>query len=342
MIVDAMADDDLVGMVVGTKYQIVRKLGEGGMSIVYEARHVKLQRAFAVKRLLPALLDNPEARARFEREADLLGKLRHPNVVEVTDWEELADGTPCMVLEYLHGADLLARMKHGPMAWDAIARIGDQVMSALALAHRNGITHRDLKPENIFIAIDDSGDERVKLLDFGISKLRGVGNLTGFNTMLGTPSYMSPEQARGDSASIGPSTDVWAMTALLYEMATGAVAFRGDSLAGILMLILEGRPDPVAMYRPDASGLFIDLLDRGLSRDPARRITTIEELRAGLRTALEPRNVYRLNTPVAGMPIVRVPTPWPTKRKSDHRGLWIGGSVALAFAIGMIANLLWT
>jgi serine/threonine-protein kinase len=157
---------------------------------------------------------------------------------------------------------------------------------------------------------------------------------------------MSPEQASGNSAAIGPSTDVWAMAALLYEMATGVVAFRGDTLAGILMLILEGRPDPVAMYRPDASGLFIDLIDRGLSRDPARRISTIEQLRAGLRAALEPRNVYRLNTPVAGMPVVAAPqlvAPPPRARgRAARSGLVIGGTVALAFAIGMIANLLWT
>jgi eukaryotic-like serine/threonine-protein kinase len=339
-----MSEDPLVGQVVGTKYRVTRKLGEGGMSIVYEARHVKLNRAFAIKRLLPSLVDHAEARARFEREAELLGSLRHPNVVEVTDWEVLPDGTPCMVLEFLHGNDLSVRLARGSMPWDAIARIGDQMMSALGLAHRTGITHRDLKPENLFISIDDAGDERVKLLDFGISKLRGVGNLTGYNAMLGTPSYMSPEQATGNSAAIGPSTDVWAMGALLYEMATGVVAFRGDSLAAILMLILEGRPDPITMYRPDASAGFVELIDRALSRDPARRIQTIEDLRSGLRTALEPRNVYRLNTPIAGIPVVRPPPrpPEPGPARAPRRGLWIGGTVAIAFALGVLANILWT
>ncbi len=340
--------DELVGEVVGGKYRVVRLLGEGGMSLVYEAQHVKLHRSFALKRLRPEMADNPEALQRFEREAELLAGLRHPNVVEVTDWDTLPDGMPCMLLEFLNGNDLQVRLKHGAMPWDAVARIGDQVMSALALAHRTGITHRDLKPENIFISIDDSGDERVKLLDFGISKMRGLSNLTAFNAMLGTPSYMSPEQAAANHAAIGPSTDVWAVGALLYEMATGVVAFRGNSIASILMLIIDGRPDPISMYRPDASPAFVDLIDRALSRDPARRIATMEELRAGLRAALEPRNVYRLNTPVAGVRILPPPPPKPpeprpqTLSRGSRRGLWIGATAAIAVVIGMVAIILAT
>jgi serine/threonine-protein kinase len=137
----------------------------------------------------------------------------------------------------LHGAHIRVRIDRGPMSWEAIARIGDQTMSALQLAHRIGITHRDLKPENIFISIDDSGEERVKLLDFGVSKLRGVGRTTGAHAMLGTPSYMSPEQAQGQTDLIGPSTDVWAMGTILYEMATQRVAFTGESLAATVVNI---------------------------------------------------------------------------------------------------------
>jgi eukaryotic-like serine/threonine-protein kinase len=124
-------NDPWIDAVVADRYRIIRKLGEGGMSAVYEARHVKLQRQFAIKRLLPALTDNEEAVERFEREAEMLAGLRHPNVVEVTDWGEFPDGAPCMVLEYLHGATLDKRLLRGPMPWDAIARIGDQTMSAL-------------------------------------------------------------------------------------------------------------------------------------------------------------------------------------------------------------------
>lgn len=296
-------NDPLIETIVGERYRVIRKIAEGGMSAIYEVHHVKLMRQFALKRLLGEFLHVEEAVQRFEREAELLGSLRHPNVVEISDWVMLPDGTPCMILEFLHGASLQVRMQRGALPWDAVARIGDQTMSALSLAHRNGITHRDLKPENIFISIDDSGDERIKLLDFGVSKLRGVGRLSGVYRLLGTPSYMSPEQASGNAEGVGPSTDVWAMGAILYEMATGQIAYKAPELGQTLTIILEGKPPPLTKYRKDASPAFIQLVERALSHDPEARIQTIEELRSGLRAALEPRNAYRLNTPIAGVPI---------------------------------------
>jgi eukaryotic-like serine/threonine-protein kinase len=300
-------EDPLLDTVVNGRYQVVRKLGEGGMSLVYEVRHVKLKRQFALKRLLPMLAGNEEALVRFEREAELLASLHHPNVVEIVDWDNLPDGTPFFILEFLHGAHIRVRIDRGPMPWDAIARIGDQTMSALQLAHRIGITHRDLKPENIFISIDDAGEERVKLLDFGVSKLRGVGRTTGAYAMLGTPSYMSPEQAQGLTDLIGPSTDVWAMGTILYEMATRRTAFTGESLAVTVVNITSGRPEPITSLRTDAPPAFVELVDRAISLDPQRRIVTIEELRAGLKTALEPR--LRAATPVQGMaPLVKATT----------------------------------
>ncbi|HEY5949199.1 MAG TPA: serine/threonine-protein kinase [Kofleriaceae bacterium] len=294
-----MEDDPLLDTVVNGRYHVIRKLGEGGMSVVYEVQHVKLKRQFALKRLLPMLTGNEEALVRFEREAELLASLHHPNVVEITDWDTLEDGAPFMILEFLHGAHIRVRIDRGPLPWDAIARIGDQTMSALQLAHRIGITHRDLKPENIFISIDDSGEERIKLLDFGVSKLRGLGRTTGAFAMLGTPSYMSPEQAQGLTDLIGPSTDVWAMGTILYEMATQRVAYTGESLAATVVNITSERPQPITMFRPDASPAFVELVDRAISLDPERRIVTIEELRAGLKAALEPRQ--RAATPVQGM-----------------------------------------
>ncbi len=297
-------DDPLLDTVVSGRYQVVRKLGEGGMSVVYEVQHVKLKRQFALKRLLPSLIKNEEALVRFEREGELLASLHHPNVVEITDWDILPDGSPFMILEFLHGAHMRVRIDRGQMPWEAIARIGEQTMSALQLAHRIGITHRDLKPENIFISIDDAGEERVKLLDFGVSKMRGLGRTTGVHAVLGTPSYMSPEQAQGLTELIGPSTDVWAMGTILYEMATQRVAFTGETLAQTVTSITEGRPAPIASLRPDAPAAFIDLVDRAISLDPARRIVSIEELRAGLKASLEQR--LRITTPSA-MPALAKP-----------------------------------
>jgi serine/threonine-protein kinase len=328
------------------------------MSVVYEAKHVKLARQFAIKRLLPHLIDNEEAVQRFEREAEMLATLRHPNVVEVNDWDYFPDGAPCMVLEYLHGANMSVRLARGPMAWDAIAKIGDQTMSALTLAHRNGITHRDLKPDNIFIAIDDLGDERVKLLDFGVSKLRGVNRATSVNAMLGTPAYMAPEQASGQTDQIGPWTDVWAMAAMLYEMASGRRAFGAASIADTLMLIMNGRPDPLPAFRPDAPPQLVDLLNHAMVIDPARRIQSIEELRKGLREALDPRNLYRLNTPISGVRVVErvaererkpstgqtmLPPPQVLARPSNTKR-WIGiaSIVAVLVTIGVVAIVLAT
>jgi serine/threonine protein kinase len=309
-------EDPLLDTVVNGRYQVVRQLGEGGMSVVYEVRHVKLKRQFALKRLLPMLAGNEEALVRFEREAELLASLHHPNVVEITDWDYLPDGTPFFILEFLHGAHIRVRIDRGPLPWEAIARIGDQTMSALQLAHRIGITHRDLKPENIFISIDDAGEERVKLLDFGVSKLRGVGRTTGAYAMLGTPSYMSPEQAQGQTELIGPSTDVWAMGTILYEMATQRVAFTGESLAATVVNITSGRPEPIQSLRPDAPPAFVELVERAISLDPQRRIVTIEELRAGLKNALEPR--LRAATPVQGIaPLVKATTTGPIERQSQ-------------------------
>ncbi len=296
-------EDPLVDAVIADRYRIIRKIAEGGMSVIYEAQHIKLMRQFAIKGLLPMLSSNEEALERFQREAELIGGLRHPNVIDISDWVELPDGTPAMVLEFLHGNSLQVRLQRGPMAWDAIARIGDQTMSALALAHRNGITHRDLKPENIFISIDDSGDESVKLLDFGVSKLRGVGRLSGVHKMLGTPSYMSPEQAMGQNDLVGPSTDVWAMGTILYEMATQRTAFKADSIEETLTMIVNADVYPIGMLRADAPRAFVELFERAISRNPDKRIQTIEELRAGLKSALEPRT-YRLATPAAGIPVL--------------------------------------
>jgi serine/threonine-protein kinase len=309
-------DDALLDTVVNGRYHVVRQLGEGGMSVVYEVQHVKLKRQFALKRLLPHLMSNEEACVRFEREAELLASLHHPHIVDIIDWDVLPDGTPFMVLEFLHGAHIRVRLERSPLSWDAIARIGDQTMSALALAHRIGITHRDLKPENLFISIDDSGEERVKLLDFGVSKMRGLGRTTGQHALLGTPSYMSPEQAQGQTELIGPSTDVWAMGTILYELATQKVAFTGASLMETVVEITSGRPAPITQYRPDAPQAFIDLVDRAISPDPERRIVTIEELRSGLKSALEPAIRSRLATPVGGLPIIggRHPTPPPGGR----------------------------
>src|SRR5205085_8577213 len=141
------------------------------------------------------------------------------------------------------------------------------------------------KPDNIFISIDDLGDERVKIVDFGVSKLSGTERLSGVHEIVGTPSYMSPEQAQGID-DVGPATDVWAMGAILFEMATQKVAFDAETVPEALMRIVSGEPEPLLRHRKDAPPAFVELVERAITRD-ARRIQTLDELRAGLRKALE-------------------------------------------------------
>jgi serine/threonine-protein kinase len=296
--------DPLVGQVIAGRYQVLGPIGKGGMGAIYEVRHLKLQRSFALKRLSPQLADDTEALARFRREAEVVGRLRHPNVVEVVDWESLPDGTPCIILELLRGEDLDHRLERaGPLEWVALLQIADAVLGALEVAHRAGIVHRDLKPQNIFLATDDAGEEHVKLLDFGVSKVHGSDSLhTADQRLVGTPAYMSPEQADGRQDLVDAATDAWAMGGILYEMATARVAFAASSTPATLYRICHGRPEPLTALRPDAPAAFVELVDAAISREPSRRIRSAGELRRRLRAAL---------TPIAGNALPAVLRPLP-------------------------------
>src|SRR5262245_472569 len=280
--------DPLIGQVIANRYRVVRRIGRGGMGAIYEVQHLRLRRTFALKRLSQSYAEDPVALTRFQREADVVARLRHPNVVEIVDWETLSDGSPCMIMELLRGEDLGQRLRRaGPLPWHLIARLGDQMLSALQVAHRAGIVHRDLKPQNIFIAQDDAGDEHAKLLDFGVSKIRhSDSSLTGDYNMIGTPSYMAPEQAEGQSEAIGPASDVWAMGAILYAMATARHAFQAENPPSVLYRVCHGEPDPLPRYRPDAPPAFVRLIGRAMSRDPGLRLTDVAVFRQKLREAL--------------------------------------------------------
>jgi serine/threonine-protein kinase len=287
-VASADASDALLGKVIGRRYEIVRLIGRGGMGAVYEVRHRKLKRSFAMK-VLADVSAPAHAMARFQREAHIVARLRHPHIVEVIDIETLPDGRPCMVMEYLEGEDLAARLKRGPMSWVDIAKIAEQVMSALASAHRHGIIHRDLKPANIFVARDESGEQRATLLDFGVSKIRSAEQtLTEADGLVGTPAFMSPEQAEGKSIEVDASTDVWAMAAILYEMVTGARAFAAANTPSILYRICYGAPEPMAVLRPDVPPDLVDAVNAALTRDPSKRVVDVSTLQARVRAALRP------------------------------------------------------
>jgi len=280
--------DPFIGRTVAGRYEVLSLIGKGGMGAIYEVRHLKLGRTFALKRLSDAYATDPTMLARFRREADIVARLRHPNVVEIVDWDTLDDGSPCLVMERLHGQDLAARLAtEGPLPWPTIARIADAVLAALEVAHQAGIVHRDLKPKNIFLARDDAGGEHVKLLDFGLSKVRDQHSVGNEANLIGTPLYMAPEQANGKPAEIGPAVDVWAVGAILHELATGHPAFDAPTAPVILYRICYGQPEPLLQHRPDAPPAVVEVIEAALSRDPSKRIVDAAELRRRLRAALD-------------------------------------------------------
>jgi len=280
-------DDPLIGRLVAGRYLVRRRLATGGMCAVYELSHRSLNRRFALKTLSPELAADRQALARFRREAEVVAGLCHPNLISILDWDQLDDGSPFLVMELLDGEDLHTRIQRGPLAFHDLARIADEVLAGLTVAHRAGVVHRDLKPSNIFLARDDAGGERSVLLDFGISKPSGGESLTGLQELVGTPLYMAPEQMAADRGPVGPTADVWAMGAILHEMATGQPAFDAGNLPAIVHRVLHGRPSSLGEARPEAPRALGMVIERALDPDPARRQRDAEELRDELRHVME-------------------------------------------------------
>jgi serine/threonine-protein kinase len=265
----------------------------------------------------------------------VVAQLRHPNIVEVVDWDSLDDGLPYLVMEYLRGEPLATRLRAlKGLPWPSIGEIGDQVLAALSVAHRAGVVHRDLKPDNIFLAHDDAGHEHVKLLDFGISKLRDSKTFATTDArVLGTPAYMAPEQAEGRHDLIGPGTDVWAIGAILYEMATGAVAFEAPSTPAILYRVCHGAPDPLRERRPDVPPAFAALIERTLTRDIGERPASVDALRGELAAALEPGAVVPAVAARATLPIA------PRRRRARWPFIVLGFAAAIGAAVVLLPSL---
>lgn len=273
-------------------YLLGRRLGGGGMSEIFEATHARLPGHFAVKILAPDLAGNQEAFARFCREAEILSELRHPNVVQIFDFNTAPDERPYFVMEYLEGRNLETRLADsGPLSLTAAVRVVEAVASALATAHAHGIVHRDLKPANIFLcAVDGQPDELVKVLDLGISKIRATnGAGSAPPEVLGSPPYMSPEQARGATDQIDGRTDQFALAAIAYRMLTGQDAFRGTDVSSLLDQIVNEAAHPLAHHLPvswDARPLQA-VFDRAFAKDPADRWGGMMELARAFEAAAE-------------------------------------------------------
>jgi eukaryotic-like serine/threonine-protein kinase len=263
-------------------YRILGPLGGGGMGVVYKAQDLSLERVVALKFLPPELSRDPDAKTRFLQEARAASTLDHPNICTIHEVGETDEGQLYLAMACYDGETLKQRLQRGALPIDEALEAAQQIARGLVKAHRSGIVHRDIKPANLMI----TADEIVKILDFGIAKLAGAAGLTRIGSSLGTPGYMSPEQARGEE--VDHRTDVWSLGAVLYEMVTGRRPFRGDHDQAVLYALFNQEPDPVEQLRPDAPPELVRIIGRMLSKDPDRRYLTAAEALADLRALYGP------------------------------------------------------
>ena len=301
-----------VGQVLHETYRVTRLIAAGGMGIVFEAEHVRLSRKkFAVKVLHPSVVEDPAAYVRFQREAEIVSGLGHPHIIFVSDFNELDSGQPYLVMELLEGEDLKRRLRsNGPLPPPQVVQVMEQTASALQVAHDKGIIHRDLKPGNIFL-VDNPGDElRVKLLDFGISKIRhSKSGVTEDLTLLGTPFYMAPEQAEGEISDIDHRTDIFSLGTIAYLALSGKLPFEAPTTPGVLFKVCYQEPKPITELMPEMPESLHHVISRALSKSKTDRYQRAEDFSTDLKDALAsvlpgaprfaPRTVQDLTPPSA-------------------------------------------
>jgi serine/threonine protein kinase/tetratricopeptide (TPR) repeat protein len=297
--------DPLIDKVVVGRYRLLQRLGKGGMGAVYSARQLSMDRGVAIKLIHPSLAGDPSIAARFHREMQATSRVEHPNTVQVFDYGQAEDGQLFLVMELLQGRTLAQVLQ--AEIWLPAQRlrpIAAQIVRALGAAHAQGIVHRDLKPENVML-VDRFGErDFVKVLDFGIAHFLAAGagspRMTIDGSLIGTPAYMSPEQARGEA--VGPKSDLYSLGVLLYQAAVGLPPFEGSTLPEILLRHLEQAPRPPSQIAPgrlpkDLEELVLALLEK----DPARRPASAEAVLARLTDPppleLEPTSLRPGGTP---------------------------------------------
>ena len=276
----------LVGRVIAGRYRVTGIIGEGGMGTVYLADHLSLGRQVAIKRLHSEMTGDAKAVARFQREARAAAATGHEHIVEVMDLGYAEDGAPYLVMEYLRGASLAQVLKQeGRLTVTRTIHIVSQVLAALGAVHAKEIVHRDLKPDNVFLVRKGTFVDYVKILDFGISKMKqeeGEPNdLTRTGVTMGTPYYMSPEQARG-MRKLDHRVDLYGVGVILYECLTGKLPFFGDNYHALLQQILRCEPLPLRELVSSIPADLDALVLRALSREPSARFASAAEMLAAL------------------------------------------------------------
>jgi len=276
----------LIGTVLRGTYEVRGIIDHGGMGIVFEAEQVRLHRKVAIKVLPVHLAQEQRALLRFQREAELVSLLQHPNVVQIVDYDTTERGEPYIVMEYLHGESLELRLAREPVLPLAFAvRIVTQVALGLAAVHEALIVHRDLKPANIFLTQIPAEGVHVKLLDFGIGKrLSGRQRLTGENDVMGTPDYMPPEQAQGRTAHVDQRGDQYSLAVIVYEMLAGRGPFQGEMME-ILEQVIASEAPRIEELVPGLPAGVGPVLRRAMAKLPEQRFDTIVEFANALSVA---------------------------------------------------------
>jgi serine/threonine-protein kinase len=304
------------GDVLAGKYRVERVLGVGGMGVVVLARHIELDEKVALKVLLPEWLADDDAVARFAREARAMVRIKSDHVARVTDVGTLDNGAPYIVMEYLEGEDLGARLeRRGVLPVDQAVDFLLQACIAVADAHAVGIVHRDLKPSNFFCIRRSDGEILIKLLDFGISRLsEATGSMsafvTGASVMVGSPHYMAPEQMRA-GANIDARTDIWALGIILFELLVGCPPYAADSMAELAFMVGNDPVPAVRRTRPDVPAGLEAVIVQCLKKDPNARYADVAELARALLPFAPPRATPAVERVSRILDAAR-PTPRPT------------------------------
>ncbi|MFA6167465.1 MAG: serine/threonine-protein kinase [Gemmatimonadaceae bacterium] len=278
----------LTGQVLEGRYNIVKKLGEGGMSYVYLGEDIATKEQYAIKVLSPSLVKDGNAMARLRREAALGMRLEHPNVCHIVRLGETEDGVVYVVMPFVQGEILSDRNnRKGQLPLSEVVPFVQQIAAGLQVAHELKIIHRDLKPENIMITKNPDGTDRAVVMDFGLAKERKAGGelekLTATGIILGTPEFMSPEQLRGKP--LDPRTDVYSLTLMTYEMLTGKLPFEGKNQQEMMIARLRSDPISIRTRRPDIPEAVDTVLTKGMARNADDRYPTAVEFAAALAAA---------------------------------------------------------
>ena len=283
---------EMIGLTLEGRYKILKKLGEGGMSLVYLAEDAASGNRYrAIKVLSPALSNDENAMARLRREADLGGRLEHANICHIIGMGETPEHLVYIVMPYIEG-EILADRTHraGQLPPDEVVRWVNDISAGLERAHELQIVHRDLKPENVMIASGPDGDSRAVVMDFGLAKERRaspeLAKLTATGIVLGTPEFMSPEQLRGKP--LDGRTDVYSLALMTYEMFTGKLPFAGRTQQEMMINRLRNDPTPIRQMRPDLNftEMVESVLNKGMARDVANRYSTAPEFAGALAAAV--------------------------------------------------------